>query len=299
MKNRLTILCARTVFCPLMLFFCTAFPLRATAQLVTIDYPLAGVTNTQATGITPSGEIVGRYYTSDGHQHGFTLLDGQFQSIDVAGNTGVTDITWVNASGAIVGDYSTSTGWVGYELSGGQLTTFTHPGFSSIQAYGISDAGVIVGPVFDFNYLVAQGYIYSHGAFTALNVPGAQGTYPTMELNPGLIVGSFFGGDSVFHGFVLSGGVFTTIDYPGATFTWITGLNPAEQMVGYYLTPDGKSHGFVLNFAVGPTAFTTVDIPNSTGSEVNGIDPQGDLVGRYNTSDGHVHGFLIPRPGGS
>jgi hypothetical protein len=274
-----------------------AFPVsRAMSQLVTLDYPFAGVTHTEATAITPSGEIVGRYYTSDGLQHGFTLVQGNFQSIDVPGNAGVTDITWVKANGTIVGSYSTSV-WVGYLRRGSQVTSFNYPGFLSTQAYGISAGGDIVGPAFNYNYLNAQGYVFSHGTFTSLNVPGAQGTYPTMELNPTFTVGAFFGQDGIFHGFVLSGGAWTTIDYPGATFTWITGLNPEEHMVGYYLTPDGTSHGFVLNFAVSPTAFTSIDIPDSTGTEVNGIDPQHDLVGRYFTSDGHIHGFFHPNTG--
>jgi hypothetical protein len=52
-------------------------------QFVSFDFP--GSTNTQATAITPSGEIVGRYFSSDGRQHGFVLSKGAFTSLDVPG----------------------------------------------------------------------------------------------------------------------------------------------------------------------------------------------------------------------
>ena len=46
---------------------------------VSFDFP--GAANTQATAITPSGEIVGRYSNSDGVLHGFLLARGHFFSI--------------------------------------------------------------------------------------------------------------------------------------------------------------------------------------------------------------------------
>lgn len=65
-------------------------------QFVSFDFP--GSTNTQATAITPSGELVGRYISSDGIQHGFVLSNGAFTSLDVPGAS-FTDAAWINARG--------------------------------------------------------------------------------------------------------------------------------------------------------------------------------------------------------
>src|SRR6267378_3686237 len=97
------------------------------------DFP--GSTNTQATAITPSGEIVGRYFTSNGSQHGFVLRDGAFSAVDIPGATS-TDVAWVNASGAIVGGYGTNTGGHAYVLSGGAISTIDFPSANPVCTAG-------------------------------------------------------------------------------------------------------------------------------------------------------------------
>ena len=49
-------------------------------SVISFDFP--GASNTQATAITPSGDIVGRYTSADGIQHGFLLSGGKFRSIN-------------------------------------------------------------------------------------------------------------------------------------------------------------------------------------------------------------------------
>lgn len=71
------------------------------------DFP--GAINTQATAITPSGLIVGRYNSTDGVQHGFTLRNGVYSSVGGPGAT-FTDVAWVNARGDIVGSFNDSRG---------------------------------------------------------------------------------------------------------------------------------------------------------------------------------------------
>jgi hypothetical protein len=72
----------------------------STPGFSSFDFP--GAIDTQATAITPSGNIVGRYTSSDGKQHGFLLASGKFRSIDFPGAT-ATDVTWINPRGQIVG----------------------------------------------------------------------------------------------------------------------------------------------------------------------------------------------------
>jgi len=254
------------------------------------DFP--GSTNTQATAITPAGEIVGRYSSADGRQHGFVLHDGVFTPVDVPGATFSTDVAWVNASGEIVGGYGDSRGGHAYVLRGGTFTTIDFPSANPVctAGFGISNAGDVVGVEFvcsDFFH--GHGYLFSGGQFTVIDVPGATGTFPTMVIDSTRIVGTYIGSDGVFHGFLRQAGNFTTIDVPNSTFTWITGINPEGEIVGFYNDKDGNQHGFVLRDG----EFVALDIPGATTTEGNGIDPQGDVVGRYITPDGNTHGYFL------
>src|SRR5215469_305896 len=104
---------------------------------VSFDFPLA--IDTEATAISPSLVIVGRYTSADKVQHGFMLDDGKFTSIDVPGSS-YTDITWVNARGTIVGNYQSTDGNRGFVLTKGVFTTVEYPGSPETFAlYGISD----------------------------------------------------------------------------------------------------------------------------------------------------------------
>lgn len=266
-----------------------SFSTRHGVNFASFDFP--GSTNTQATAITPSGEIVGRYFASNGSQHGFVLRDGSFSAVDIPGATS-TDVAWVNASGAIVGTYGTSTGGHAYVLNGGAISTIDFPSANPVctAGFGISNSGDIVGVGFACNdFFHGQGYLFSRGQFTVIDVPGATGTFPTMVIDTTRIVGTYIGSDGVFHGFFRKAENFTTIDVPNSTFTWITGINPEGEIVGFYNSQDGNQHGFVLRDG----EFITIDIPGATTSEGNGIDPQGDVVGRYLTPDGNAHGYFL------
>jgi probable HAF family extracellular repeat protein len=255
----------------------------------TIDYPMAGVTDTEATAINASGEIVGRYFTPDGHQHGFTLINGQYQSIDVPGAVSVTDAAWLNDRGDIVGGYNTATVGPAYVLSAGVYITIEYPGASVTTGWGISDGGDVVGTEFNDNFLAAHGYLFRYGYFSTIDVPNAQATWPTGVLDPTTIVGTYYGPDSVDRGFLFYQGKFRTINFPNSTFTWITGINSLGHIVGFYNLSDGIQHGFVWKNG----RYITIDVPGATGTEANGIGSQDDVVGRYYTADGHTHGYFL------
>ena len=83
---------------------------QATAQptynFTTLDVP--GSTDTWASGINDSGQIVGGYFGADG-THGFLLDQGSYTTLDVPGAR-YTWATGINASGQIVGGYSDAAG---------------------------------------------------------------------------------------------------------------------------------------------------------------------------------------------
>lgn len=261
------------------------------AKFASFDFP--GATNTQATGIAPSGEIVGRYFSADGTQHGFTLQNGSFSSIDVPGAS-FTDVAWINARGELVGTYNDARGGHAYVLSRNAITTIDFPSASPVctAGFGISNAGDVVGVEFACNdFFHGHGYLFSKGQFTLIDVPGAVGTFPTMVLDPTRIVGTYVDSNSVFHGFRLYNGQFSTVDFPNSTFTWITGVNPEGDLVGFYFSQDGSQHGFVLTDG----KFISIDVPvaGATTRVANGIDAEGDVVGFYNGPDGKTHGYFL------
>jgi len=73
-----------------------------------------------------------------------------------------------------------------------------------------------------------DGFEYSGGAFTAINVPGASSTDPTGINGAGEIVGTYCN-VSGCQTYLDNGGAFTTINALGPT-----GINDAGQIVGTY-----------------------------------------------------------------
>src|SRR4030095_14230583 len=80
---------------------------------------------------------------------------------------------------------------------------------------------------------VVQGFVYSAGTFTFINLPGP----PTGINDAGQIVGSSYPSlaDSNFRGFLYDSGTITTISPPGAAgSSGAFGINDAGQIVGSF-----------------------------------------------------------------
>ena len=86
--------------------------------------------------MTSWGDLVGRYYKPDGSHHGFLLQGGTFSSIDVPGAS-LTDVTWINDRGEIVGSYNEGAANHGFLLSKGRFSAIDDLAFQDTMAYGI------------------------------------------------------------------------------------------------------------------------------------------------------------------
>jgi probable HAF family extracellular repeat protein len=89
-----------------------AFLKLHSGQFITISFPAAGVTMTQAFGVNDAGEVVGTYTTGSGNSavtHGFTWLNGKFASVNIGGASSTT-INGVNDEGDLVGFYTDAKG---------------------------------------------------------------------------------------------------------------------------------------------------------------------------------------------
>jgi len=186
----------------------------------------------------------------------------------------------VAATLAFCGIGSTAySGTVGFIYSDGSYTTLSVAGAFNTEAFGINNAGQIVG---DYqNGVFRQGFLYSGGSFTTLNVPGKQQTMPFDINNAGQVVGySNNNNGDVTQGFIYSGGIYTNLTVPGAVKTWAFGINDAGQVVGAYF--DGtNNHGYLYTGGI----YTTFDVPGAASTAASDINNAGQVVGWFNANN--------------
>ena len=270
---------------------------NSTAQsfkFVSIDVPNA--TFTVATGISPGGAIVGIYGDASFNEHGFLLKDGHFTTVDVpsslVGVSGTlqTEVNGINAKGDIVGDY------------------FAPPGAPGAPACTAWNADGSPKPE------CIRGFLFRHGEFSDVLVPGHPGSIPNSITSNGSIYGCL-------HDFDLMASMFGFARLPAgdgggqegdsAEFRYISLLagggeliDPAEQVpdsMNNGATPNGKTivglytdmntmhtHGYIVRNG----KFYTYDVPGSLATTVWGINPDRDFVGVYRSADNNRHGFL-------
>src|SRR6516165_2598304 len=126
-------------------------------------------------------------------------------------------------------------------------TTFDVPGTSDTEAFGINQAGQIVGANSNSSG-VSHGFLRDvDSSYTRFDVPGARSTV-ALGINDASQIVGYYASSGVFHGFLLDvDGSYTTFDPPGATFTSAQGINDAGQIVGVYDDALGRPHSFLLD----------------------------------------------------
>jgi len=189
---------------------------------------------------------------------------------------GTDDAPTVSASApsANLVEAGTGAGW--------QFATLNAP-YANPQAFGINDAGEIVGSANNGT----SGFLYSGGAYTTLNIPATIATVADDINNAGDIVGYYYSGGPNNHGFFYSGGSYTTLDDPLGASSNATGINDAGEIVGFY-NSGGPNHGFLYSGG----SYTTLDDPLGTSTAPQDVNNLGQIVGSYQDAGGNNHGFL-------
>jgi probable HAF family extracellular repeat protein len=278
-------------------------PYSVTYAFTTLDVPNS--TGTEAYGINDAGQIVGRYYDSNAHSHGFVFSNGVYTTVDVPGAFGTT-VTDINNTGAIAGWYEDSNLSTehGFIYSGGSYTYLSDPdpnNAGKTEITGINDAGQVVGTWQDAN-TNNHGFLYSNGTYTPLNGPSNAGAmHPQGINNAGQVSGNYYVDPGTpqlgFHGFLYSGGSYVTLNEPlasGPPFETIAkGINDAGQIGGSYIDSGFNNHGFLYDG--GSKNYITIDDPLAStqyAQQVSALNDAGDLVGYYVDSSGYSHGYL-------
>ena len=250
----------------------------------TIDVPCSAcpggiARSTSAQGINPGGDIVGSYVDAVGMSHGYLLRGGHFTTIDVPGSlAGVsgalpTVARGINPGGEIVGNYTAPV---------------------STAPEGSPDFCPAAGSV-----ACIKGFLYSHGEFSTVLVPGHPGAIPQRISPDGDIYGCLHDFDlmaSMF-GFVRTRSGYLSLTLGGSELADPSLSVPASMNNG--ASPDGHTivggwtdmmaghtHGYIVHDGV----FQSYDVPGSTSTFIWDMNPARAFVGVYHA--GRNHGFL-------
>ena len=250
----------------------------------TIDVPCSAcpggiARSTSAQGINPGGDIVGSYVDAVGMSHGYLLRGGHFTTIDVPGSlAGVsgalpTVARGINPGGEIVGNYAAPV---------------------STAPEGSPDFCPAAGSV-----ACIKGFLYSHGEFSTVLVPGHPGAIPQRISPDGDIYGCLHDFDlmaSMF-GFVRTRSSYLSLTLGGGELADPSLSVPASMNNG--ASPDGHTivggwtdmmaghtHGYVVHDGI----FQSYDVPGSTSTFIWDMNPARAFVGAYHA--GRNHGFL-------
>jgi probable HAF family extracellular repeat protein len=273
---------------------------RADYIVTPLDVPASVFTS--ATGVNNATTVVGGYagsYNGHGGVFGYVWnVGGGYSTLEaVPGTTAQPSYTVarsINDHGVVVGYYNDPRGYQGGFLydNGSYTTGIRGPGSGNTFLTGINNNGQFVG--FDTGTSRSQGFLYSGGAYTIIDVPGANlGTTPSAINDAGTIVGSYLVGDLstgiyTSYGFIYSGGTYTTgIGLPGASYSVVTGINNKGDIVG-----DSDIGHFLYH---GGT-YTRLDITTPGNFYGTGaINDLGEIAGAYSTVDQgnqRSHAFL-------
>jgi len=267
-------------------------------SFMTFDFP--GFTTTAPYKINASGAIVGTYFDTLNLQHGFLLQGGSFSTVVVPGAVD-NDLEGINDSTETTGAYDDSSGLTHAFLRqpDGSVVTIDPPESAGYAgANDINNSGTIVGQYFGTS-AGFQGFQFSNGNYTTIDVPEATSSSMYGINNLGDIVGAYTDASGVTHGFLMSNGGFTAIDFPGATETNAQSINDNGEIVGSTVVTDVR-HGYLFSNG----NFTQIDAPGASmvksgaplsGTDVHGINASGVIVGSYQDSAGIVHGFVASR----
>jgi hypothetical protein len=262
------------------------------------SFDVTGSILTQPVGINNSGQIAGVYEDASGIQRGFLRSSrGVITTFNPGGTSGSTVPTAINASGAIVGMYSTSSivppafGFL-RDPEGG-IVTFNIAGSNYVDPQSINASGEIAGEyLYDGDTQIGGFVRSSDGEITTFDYE--EGIVPAGINDSGTLAGWY--ASTAFHGFTRSSqGQLTSFDPPGTLMTQNISINRTGAVTGSYSATSSVAgsrplnHGFLRT---GNGSILSFDPPGSTGTTPTGINDLGVVTGWYFGSTGQAMGFL-------
>ena len=212
------------------------------------------------TGINGSGTVAGWSTTGILTFEAWSETGGTYTPIgpDLGGSFMISQ--GINDSGTVVGwGLNGSSVQQAWSWSGGALTSLGTLGGSASGAFGINNAGVIIGEA--ATATESHAFSYSGGTMTDLGtLGGSQSTAYGLNEAGDIVGGSWVDGFGTTHAFLYSGGSMvdlnTMIDpLSGWTLVNARDVNNNGQIVGYG-SIGGETHAFLLTLAPVPEPAT-------------------------------------------
>jgi probable HAF family extracellular repeat protein len=268
-----------------------AAPMPATIWTMT-DLGTLGGTQSVATAINDSGQVVGNADTAGGDTHAFVWdsLDGMTDLGTLGGH--YSEAIAINASGQVAGWSHTAHGethaFVWDSLNG--MTDLGTLGGNQSNAIAINASGQVVG------YSSTAGgqfhaFVWdSLNGMTDLGTLGGIESYAVAINDSGQVVGRSYTAGGETHAFVwdsLDG--MTDLGTLGGNTGSANAINNSGQVVGYSSTAGGQFHAFVWDSLNGMTDLSTL----GGNSKAVAINASGQVVGwSYTSGNAEKHAFI-------
>lgn len=266
-------------------------------QFTTFDGPSGSPTTVN--GVSNHDDVVG-FTTQSNVNSNFAFSKSlQFTAIAIADPA--ASVNAINNSSVAVGVANGKA----FSESAGVVTPITIPGATASVAFGINDAGAIVGQ-YTNGAGISPGFLYQNGTLTTLlPIPSATVVNAQGINNHGIVVGFYsinginqfpFLYNSVTHAYSFPARPSTSRTIAdGLVLTQLLGVNDNGIVCGYYQTRNGSQFGFVYKIATGK--YTFFDAPQA--APVNGVQitqlvgiSNDEIAGFYIDSNGQMHGVI-------
>lgn len=274
-------------------------PSRATAYTFFNIPNFPGSVRSWAYDINNAGAIVGTYEDSQS-DHGFIYKDNNFLTID---RGLLTEARAINNKGQVAGYFHDNGSVKSFVYDHGNYQNFDEPAYHT-YAYGINDAGLIVGMLLSKDWSFSRGFVYDlsqENFVRTLTMDPFSYTEASGINDKNQVVGTYLDNSLVYHGYIYdySTGTFSTFDFPGSwDWPFVYDINDSGLILGaYYDNYDETSgdyqdaYGYLYD-----GSFTTFRF-NGNWTVPYGINDAGQFVGFVDTEQsGFIQSQPVPAP---
>lgn len=254
-----------------------------------------------AQGMNDRGDVAGRYRTNGApanQTRGFVRrADGTFETFDYPGVSS-TSISDINNRGHWVGETRsdlTTFGVIrGFRHENGVSSEVSFPGSVLTRAYGINDAGVVVGQ-YQMEDGVSRPFLLRDEVYSEIkpvHPPGGLVSALATSINSqGMVLGTYRDLANVSKTWLMSpDGTFAYPALPGTGW----GLNDAAQISGSFQDPDNANTRTA--FVATPRAAASyvvhrIELTESSSAGASKINDRGQITGTVDGTDGVSRGF--------
>ena len=253
------------------------------------DLGTLGGSNSYATGINNSGQVVGYADTSSGSTHAFLYSNGTMADLGTLSGASSSYGLGTNNNGQVVGyTYAANGSYRAFLYSNGTMADLgTLPGGSWSWATGINDNGQVVGwATPSSGTLTEHAFLYSNGKMADLGTLGGLQSQAYGINNNGQVVGAVTPSSGDAYAFLYSSSNGTVIypgTLPGYSGSAALAINAGGQVAGFAWPPPTDPNSPEVAFLYSNGKMTAL-----CDGDARGINDSGQVVGY----GGNGHAFL-------